>query len=682
MVVARTPILMAWIILLAGCVNSGLFREIPPPSHDRVVSNSVAKYPGDPDLPGVIEYINPDVVELRDPDYPGHYYEAIVPATLDLAERARLATHALTSMTNPKMDHEIFFTVSHMTRPPAMDHNASDLHCHGKFMEVLPLMRVMSGSLENMHVEKKWMEVLLKMQGPDGLIYSPTTGRDWILPPNQDVASGSPGSDTFKEKHFCLLGFSTARSMAVLSLYAKKDPGGPWAEAAGRLASAYGRLMINEGDRSHLFSTWMYPGREVVPPESHPFDEYGYLAGTQAWIAQYLAVYDRALDDPAASQLAERIMNYNMFEIEYNEPDGRFKPSKGVGAGPLREKNQYAHFHTHAMNILACIYVYMQTGNERLLERAVKAYEWGISRGNSRVGFFPMCTYDEYIGAQTAETCQVADMLIAGVTLARLGHDTWDDVDRWVRNQFAESQLTRVNWLRDGHLDYSRSPVGEGYFDSPRRTTEQVADRTLGAFAGWPSPNDWVGAEDWWGGDSHNIIYTIMNCCTGSGCRGLYSVWRDMISFEKDTLRVHLLLNRASGWADIDSYIPFTGRVDVKVKQDLKLALRIPEWVVPDAVTCTVDGKPRGLSFDGRYAQVGNVAEGEKVIMTFPISERTEKHTIEGFDYTFTFRGNDVVYVDPPGKYAPMYQRGHYRAGKPVYRKVTRFVSDEVFPWW
>jgi hypothetical protein len=681
MVVGRLNFLIP-LLILAGCAELGMVPDVPPPVYSAATENSVAKYPDDPEMPGVIKYINPDIGELRDPEYPGRYYEAVVPATLDLAERARLATHALTAMTNPKIDHEIFFTVSHMTRPPAMDHNASDLHCHGKFMEVLPLMRVMSGSLENMHVEKKWMEVILKMQGPDGLIYTPTTGRDWILPPNQDVASGSPGSDTFTENHFCLLGFSTARSMAVLSLYAQKDPQGPWADAARRLASAYQDLVITKGDRSHLFSTWMYPGREVFNPVNHPFDEYGYLAGTQAWIAQYLAVYDRALDDPAASKLAERIMNYNMFEMEYNEPNGRFKPSKGVGAGPLAKKNQYAHFHTHAMNILACIYIYMQTGNEKLLDRAVKAYEWGITQGNTRVGFFPMCTYDEYIGAQTAETCQVADMLIAGVTLAKLGYDKWDDVDRWVRNQFSESQLTRVNWLTDGHLDYSRSPVGDGYFDSPRRTTEQVAGRTLGAFAGWPTPNDWVGAEDWEGGDKQNKIYTIMNCCTGSGCRGLYSVWRDMISFKEDTLRVHLLLNRASKWADIDSYIPYTGRVDVNVKQNLDLQLRIPEWVKPAEVECTVDGNARDLAFDGRYARVGKVGGGEKVVMMFPISERTEKHTIEGFDYNFVLRGNDVVLVDPPGKYAPMYQRGHYRAGKPLYRKVTRFVSEEDYPWW
>jgi hypothetical protein len=70
------------------------------------------------------------------------------------------------------------------------------------------------------------------------------------------------------------------------------------------------------------------------------------------------------------------------------------------------------------------------------------------------------------------------------------------------------------------------------------------------------------------------------------------------------------------------------------------------------------------------------------MVLTFPISERTEKRRTEGFDYTFVIRGNDVVHVDPPGKYLPLYQRGEYRSGTPLDQKVTRFVSDQDVAWW
>jgi len=50
--------------------------------------------PGDP-----IGYINPKIPEVHLPPYKGEKYEATVPDTLDLAERARIAINALTETT-------------------------------------------------------------------------------------------------------------------------------------------------------------------------------------------------------------------------------------------------------------------------------------------------------------------------------------------------------------------------------------------------------------------------------------------------------------------------------------------------------------------------------------------------------------------------------------------------------
>jgi hypothetical protein len=650
------------------------------PSHDSAEPMSLP----DPQPTAKIEFINPHVPAFKDPEYPGEYYEAVVPATFDLAERARMAVHGMTSMTNPNLYHEMYFTVIHMSQPPSMRHSQSDLDTQGKFVESTALMRVVSGSKENLHVDRTWMEVLLKMQGDDGLLYTPTTGRDWAMYSHRDESSGSPGANENPTKQFCLLSFGTARSLAAMCLFAQADPTGPWKAAAHRLAHAYDPLMINKGDNeSFLFSTWMYPGRPIENPDNR-FDQSIYLVGTQAWIAQYLVMYDRVFNDPACSRLAERIMNYNMFDRQVNEPGGRFQPSKkGVGTGPL--EGNYSHFHTNATNILACLYVYRQTGNKALLARAIESYEYGKSKGEPLIGFFPEVTtgIDQHVGSRTSENCEVADMVVAALTLATLGYDRcWDEADRWARNQLAENQLTQISWLTDGHLDYSRSQVPPELFKSGRVTTEHVAERSLGAFAGWPSPNDWVSAEDWWGGNKQNVLSTIMNCCTASGARALFALWRDMLNYDGGTLKVNLLFNRASKWADIDSYVPYTGKVGLKTKETLNLEVRIPEWVQPGEAKCEVDGQVRQVTYEGRYLKVGWVEKGRTAVVTFPISERTEKRRIEGFDYTFIVRGNEVVDVDPPGKYLPLYQRGHYRTGRSLYQKVSRFVAQQDVSWW
>ena len=55
--------------------------------------------PGDP-----IGYITPEIPEFRTPPYDGDRYEAMVPDTFDLQERARLVIHAMTEATDPLAD--------------------------------------------------------------------------------------------------------------------------------------------------------------------------------------------------------------------------------------------------------------------------------------------------------------------------------------------------------------------------------------------------------------------------------------------------------------------------------------------------------------------------------------------------------------------------------------------------
>ena len=144
---------------------------------------------------------------------------------------------------------------------------------------------------------------------------------------------------------------------------------------------------------------------------------------------------------------------------------------------------------------------------------------------------------------------------------------------------------------------------------------------------------------------------------------------------------VNLLMNHASRWADVDSFLPYQGRVEVRPKVEADLDIRIPEWVAPGEAACAVNGARRELAWDGRYAQVGPVGASDRVTLAFPIGERTDVVYVEKHRYVLTRRGNDVVDIDPPGRYCPLYQRRHYRDGEPRLRSVTRFVSSEHVDW-
>ena len=145
-----------------------------------------------------------------------------------------------------------------------------------------------------------------------------------------------------------------------------------------------------------------------------------------------------------------------------------------------------------------------------------------------------------------------------------------------------------------------------------------------------------------------------------------------MLTSPISRMRLNLLMNHASRWADVDSFLPYEGRVEVRPKRDADLDIRIPEWVAPGDTECAVNGVRRDLAWDDRYARVGSVGTSDRIMLTFPIGERTDVVYVEKHRYVLTRRGNDVVDIDPPGRYCPLYQRRHYRDAEPRPRTVTR----------
>ena len=42
---------------------------------------------------------------------------------------------------------------------------------------------------------------------------------------------------------------------------------------------------------------------------------------------------------------------------------------------------------------------------------------------------------------------------------------------------------------------------------------------------------------------------------------------------------MNLLLNRASPWLDVDSYLPYEGKMVIRNKTCERVSIRIPSWV-------------------------------------------------------------------------------------------------------
>ena len=278
----------------------------------------------------------------------------------------------------------------------------------------------------------------------------------------------------------------------------------------------------------------------------------------------------------------------------------------------------------------------------------------------------------------TCETCEVADMIGLSLKLTLAGvEDYWEDVDRWVRNQFVENQLTSVDWVDKLSAEaFQNSPVFDFDLFSSRVLEEKPVEawestdieRAIGAFAGQALPNDWGM------GSSHY-------CCTGNAGRTLYWIWDSILTKEDDKVQVNLLLNRASPWLDVDSHLPYEGQVELKIKEAKEVAVRIPEWTNRQKVSCKVNGQAQEFSWSGNYVEVRNLKGGDTVSVEFPMREKTFFQVISGFPYKLTLKGNTVVDIDPKGKINPIYQRDQYKQEKAPLKKVIRFVSRETILW-
>ena len=527
--------------------------------------------------------------------------ETPIPDTLDLVERADLVINAITRCTNPEAEHAVYFYTNLYRNPPTM---IREIPLYGKFIEGLALARLMTGSTFNQHVDRIWQEALLRKLDEDKPV---------------------------------LLGPEGGRQTAWLGIQYTISKDAVWKELG---ESAIRRAL---DAAVHKDGCCYFPHDPSIMPT-------GWAATFQGWTLQGVTQFYNATGSEIALELAGKLARYLKDYAKVFDAEGRFlsRHDASIPLSPESPLGPALHFH-HNGNAMDALAEYaLATGDAEFTEFVKNSYHYARSLKDSSplVGFFP-----EYIddwpderGVVDSEGCCVVDMLLTALWLTKAGvGDYWDDIDRFLRNQFAEMQMTSGDWITRMAEKRPSQPVG----------ADEVAigapDRCTGSFAGWSSANDfYVGAGN-----------GIMHCCTGNGARALYYLWENLINFREGALHLHLLLNRDSAWAEIASYIPHQGRVDLKLKQGCaRLIIRVPEWIETrdSAISCRLNGAPHNLGWDERYVVVEGASPGDTIQLNFPIPERTVGETIGEVDYTLKLRGNNVVSISPPGKNYPFYR--------------------------
>ncbi len=309
------------------------------------------------------------------------------------------------------------------------------------------------------------------------------------------------------------------------------------------------------------------------------------------------------------------------------------------------------------------------TNDKRLKQFARDGYTYARILGISRLGWFPGSVAPESYGrprheAVRCEGCGTADMVALAVRLSQAGvGDYWEDVDQYARNQLVEHQLIRLDLLQRA------SEASPEHAKAPDETEEDALQRMIGAFS------DWAGLTH--AGEG-------AGCCTANCSQALCYAWDSIVTHADGAARVNLLLNRASPWVDVDSYLPYEGKVIRRNKAARALYMRIPYWVDKSAVRCDVNGAEVPTSWLGNYLLLLGLAAADAVTVQFPMVEATETYRVRDTRYRCHFRGNTLVDISPrsnaPTEY-PTYLRNHYMTDRAPMKAVERYVSPFTIRW-
>lgn len=582
----------------------------------------------------------------------GEWYEASVPDTLDLAERAELSINALTGNLEPEKFYSVYQGFS--LRPPEPTPGGLTWNISPKNARALPWLRTMCGSEKNLDAEYHLMRAMVSQVAADGQVYVPADTDSVPKGTSNPVISG-------------LL------AMAVANWY-ERDKNPEWLKVMRQIGLGLRRIAVQVEDRAYYplecgyrpDGTWHYERRQgrmllpYTPPDEPAYDQ----QGVEGSVKFYGAVPMRALHwcyklvgDEAALDMARRQARYLL------------KPSMWVDTRdqgyPGHEHGIFeGHFHGNIGPLCALLELAILEDSARLKELAREGYDHGRRSGVVRMGWFPAWTYpapdspwrqgrkpeDHH---NRTELCGVSDMLLLAVKLSDAGlGDYWDDVDHIIRNQFAAQQFTDLNLMR---LCVGGDPKHDALLSS-----------YLGGFG------------------SARATYNrpaVNGCCSANGAIGLYYAWHGITRFADGVATVNLFLNRASSWMDVDSYLPYEGKVILRNKRAHTALVRVPGWVRSSQVKAMVNDRLVQPGRAGAYLVFQGLTSRDEVQLEFPVSESVDEYTIAGMTYRLSFRGSTMVDISPrtqePGTY-PIFQREHMKAGKAPLKTVERFAADHV----
>lgn len=292
--------------------------------------------------------------------------------------------------------------------------------------------------------------------------------------------------------------------------------------------------------------------------------------------------------------------------------------------------------HVHSAMCFACGLVALGrvTKNNEYIEKGKGIYDYTRSL-SSDFGWVPEYAQWHPMSEEHCETCCIRDMIICAKELIDCGYtEYWNDINMYARNQLVENQVRYTGYVEcDNSL-----PDGDGI------TYREIDKRMVGGFTGGSEPNS----------ISLERFRSIAGCCVGTAPVALKTVWDSVVTVENCIYTVNIPCDKADEKYILTSYIPNEGKVSIRAKAHGKFGFRLYAWLVSPIFS--VNGVKRVPETESGIAFF-ELNCGDELNLSFDISTREIKQNVRDTDFTVSYRGCDVVDIQPRGEHVRLYQR-------------------------